>query len=546
MRGFLLQLLLLLPAIVAAFAPARLGRPLSSRPQLFRRNQQEESTEETSNKSGIPFFGRLMRQNDEKKEVVAPVASEDEPPSAAAVTTVVVEQPTPLQQAQALRAQAEKARLEAERLDAELTLQKIGRLEKELAHAQAKGEATEDVQREMELLRAKMRGEAPREQQTVSNASAVTTVNERPARYQSVKGLPVDPYDPAKVEERRKEFEQSPDFLKKSILAMIGMEFSENLNTTEVAVQLDKMRRMDFSPRPRPTFTLEEVRETEQRISSGWTQSLLDSRLTNAAGGNTTELALLVLEFDHYSSQDMALLEGQMEDIITMVDGLGQALNMSTYDVAIEAMYPKCTRKDQQPTEAQVQQFIADILPKTKFSTSSKPIPVAGGFLIQGASRASNGDELIESIEGALEKSSLGDKMTVTLTNDFTVFAGEDDDFDPTSVMGAEDPLLYIMGPDVVREPKPVLLSITSALGLATTWYLSLYPFLLNSGIAQRVDEELALADANMNPDLAWLTDLSVPLFTTFVAIQLFHEAAHRIVAAFYGVRPTLERFARV
>ena len=121
-----------------------------------------------------------------------------------------------------------------------------------------------------------------------------------------------------------------------------------------------------------------------------------------------------------------------------------------------------------------------------------------------------------------------------------------DDDFDPTSVMGAEDPLLYVMGPDVVREPKPVLLSITSALGLATTWYLSLYPFLLNSGIAQRVDEELALADANMNPDLAWLTDLSVPLFTTYVAIQLFHEAAHRIVAAFYGVRPTLERFARV
>jgi hypothetical protein len=52
----------------------------------------------------------------------------------------------------------------------------------------------------------------------------------------------------------------------------------------------------------------------------------------------------------------------------------------------------------------------------------------------------------------------------------------------------------------------------------------------------KRAEEQMQLTDANMAYDLTWLTDLSLPLFATFVGIQLAHEVGHRVVAAAYGV----------
>ena len=97
-------------------------------------------------------------------------------------------------------------------------------------------------------------------------------------------------------------------------------------------------------------------------------------------------------------------------------------------------------------------------------------------------------------------------------------------------------PILYVTAPDIARERQRVALSLTSGLGLATSWYLSIYPFLLNPDISKRVEGQLELADASMGYDLNWLTDLSVPLFVSFLGIQLAHEAAHRLVAANYDV----------
>jgi len=52
----------------------------------------------------------------------------------------------------------------------------------------------------------------------------------------------------------------------------------------------------------------------------------------------------------------------------------------------------------------------------------------------------------------------------------------------------------------------------------------------------KRAEEQMQLTDANMAYDLTWLTDMSLPLFATFVVIQLAHEVGHRVVAAAYGV----------
>lgn len=96
-------------------------------------------------------------------------------------------------------------------------------------------------------------------------------------------------------------------------------------------------------------------------------------------------------------------------------------------------------------------------------------------------------------------------------------------------------PVLFVAGPDVAREPQYLLRVAITSLGIATAWYGSLAPFLANAKVMDRATAAMELADAGMPVDLAWLTDLSVPLFLAYMALQLSHEAAHAAVAKAKG-----------
>jgi membrane-associated protease RseP (regulator of RpoE activity) len=568
-----------------------------SRLYFFGRNKDDDEASEADNTDKkSPFFARFgigkneneddsedkaSEQNSKVHETVAAVATvaNDEvekeqgftsgplPRTSRAPKRVVDANLSPLEQAAALQAQAKKIRLEAEKQDAELTLAKITKLEKEIAHAKRHKESHDDavvesLQRELQALEAKMRGEAPapvirsKPLSSKSESGAVSGTTDIAAKV-ATRAMPENGFsatvsmaeDPAEalqsLDELTKFIENSPKFMKKALAAQVELDYAdvETLNTTEMALRVDKMRRLDFSfsARPKPRFTLEEVNAKKKELSKGWAKSLLDPRLTSAASGNETELALLALEYEYYNKGGMVLSQDHLSEMSQDDEFIAQivsAVNKSAVDSSIETLFPKCTRKEgQAPTMAQVQRLITDVLPKAKFSSTSKPEPVAGGFVIRGINKAENGDELIEAIDKQLTKyPNLADKLSVLYTNDFTVFAStevESDEFNFDDV----EPILYVTGPNIVREPRRVLLSLTSALGIASSWYLSLYPFLLNPALSKRVDEQLALADANMTPDLTWLTDLSLPLFTTFVSIQLIHEIAHRAVAAFYDIK---------
>jgi hypothetical protein len=558
-----------------------------------------EDDKDSNKSSRVPFFARWGKsaadsKSDSSDTVVA--TTEESPVSDAipSVAVAVVEAPTPspppsppvivedsrpkytppvdetltmspVEKAQYLKAQAEKARLEAERMDAELTLQKITRLEREIEHAKAKDKDIDDLQRDMDALRAKLRGEAPKPVMavkpttsaatstykksltttpTTSSSSSSSTISKRiddnEPRYSTMATPVPEPENEATLREMEHVVREAPDFIKAGLAAQVGLEVlgADPMNATEIAIRLEKLRRLDYSYAAnltRPSFTMAEIEDKKQELQKGWVKKFLPDALTAAANGNETELALLALEYEFFS---LGAGQENFEKWATTVDDdqlLMMIFNKTAIDGSIETLYPKCTRKEGQvPTEAQVQRLITDVLPKASFSTSSKPEAVAGGYIIRGVSRAKNGDDLIEKIEQQLVKSSLKDKMTVLYTNDFTVFS----EFDEEPLMlDDQPPILYVTGPDIVREPRRVLLSITTALGLATTWYLSVYPFLLNPAISKRVDEQLALADAGMNPDLTWLTDLTFPLFITFIGIQLMHEVGHRIVASSKGVR---------
>lgn len=464
---------------------------------------------------------------------------------------------SPAEKAAALRAQAEKMRLEAERMDVELTLNKITKLEKKLTHAKAKetkGEGADldssvaDLRRELEILAKKMNGEAPPKASTTITApkpametkvqsSTATTDKKGPSeRMQNI----IEPFSETAFQETKDAINDGPPFLIKTLATQVGMEFNDvaDVNTTELALRLDKMNRLDFSfsGLPRPTFSQKDIDRKMELLKELKRQGVVDKRLLEGANGNETELALLSLEQDYYSAMNTDWSETKIAKIIQGEEWLKPIVDMvnkTVVDTTIETLYPQCMRKEGQiPTMPQMQQLISDVLPKASFSVTSKPEPVEGGYVIRGTNKNKNGDVLIEAIDKQLAKSSLGDKMTVLFANDFTIFSKEnveDIDFD-------EAPILYVTGPDVVREPRRILLAVVSSLGIASAWYLSIYPFLLNPALSQRVEQDLALVDANMAPDLSWLTDLSIPLFYTFFGIQLLHDFAHKAVAASYGV----------
>jgi hypothetical protein len=477
---------------------------------------------------------------------------------------------SPAAKAVALRAQAEQMRLEAERMDVELTLKKITKLERELTYAKAKeakgGQGADwessvaDLRKELDLLANKMSGDAaaaaPKASATVAAArrpvvemkeravggNAVTTTATTSAGKgpsEKMKNI-IEPFSETAFQETKDAIKDGPSFLIKTLATQVGMDFSDvkDVNTTELALRLDKMNRLDFSysDLPRPTFSQKDIDRKMEMMKELKKKGVVDKRLLEGAKDNDTELALLSLEQDYYSGMTTDWSMDKIANIIQGEDWLKPVLDMvnkTAVDTTIESLYPQCMRKEgQTPTMPQVQQLISDVLPKASFAATSKPEPVEGGYVIRGTNKLENGDLLIEAIDKLLAKTSLGEKMTVLYTNDFTIFGKEnleEIDFD-------EEPILYITGPDVVREPRRILLSVVSALGIASAWYLSIYPFLLNPALSQRVEQDLALVDASMSPDLSWLTDLSIPLFYTFFGIQLLHDFAHQAVAASYGV----------
>jgi len=513
--------------------------------------------DQPNEKKSSTFFGRLKRQKGVETVEVATVEKIEASP--------VKESEDPAAMAKTLRAQAERARLEAERMDAELTLQKIEKLERELVQAKNKGDSVEDLQRQLDNLQAKLRGEPPKPVVAKTTAErriadkdtdvVVNDTNTPPATISSSTSYLGD-LEFQDLEETIELVERSPGFIRKLMASIVELEYDTkaDLNKTEIAVRLSKMATADYSysSLSKPVFTKEQISEAAKKIDEKSSDLGYPSNFVKLAEGNVTKLAEYALEYEYYlnsriGDDDQALqLIAKVGEDEEWMQGLLSALNQTSVDRSIETLYPKCTRKEgEEPTMAQIQSLAANVLPSAKFSSSSKPEKVLGGYVIRGSHKYESGDDLIEAIDRELAKTSLGDKMTVLYTPDFTVFAQADEDdfdldlFDPAEI----PPVLYITGPDIARERQQLLLSVTSAFGLATSWYLSIYPFLLNPALAKRVDEQLVLADASMSYDLAWLTDLSVPLFLTFIGIQLSHELAHRVVGSFSDMKLSAPTF---
>lgn len=472
----------------------------------------------------------------------------------------------------------------------------------------------EDLQEQLDALQAKLRGEPVpvKAYGETTKPAATTTTSASSTSEESSKELlateekkkprtgPIAEVDDAAVLKAaaiiaksepdffsqvrtEKELDTLPGFLVNVIAPFYGMKNS-NVDRKELLKRGNMAKELDYSffEIDPPSYDQSDILEKRLKIVECDKTNLKDgvselkaipsradlSALDNAvvvtkkmlekADGNTTQLAIYSLDYDYFMFSNIEKVIDQGADIV-----ISELFQNSSY---FGSMYPKCVtsreeNKDddyvsEEPTEAQMDTLTKTILPAIKFSSSSKPTKVPGGYAITGSHKFEDGDKLIEAIDNEIAKSrpNLKDQMTVLYTPSYgplnqDLGQGTMDinslmaDPDVLELFAESEPILYVTGPTIVRDANSFGLTFTSILGLATAWYLSVYPFLLNDQIAGRIDADLQLVEANLQPDLSYLTELSIPLFVSFMGIQLVHEAAHRLTAMSKGVKLSVPVF---
>jgi len=389
------------------------------------------------------------------------------------------------------------------------------------------------------------------------------------------------------MEERVQQFQQAPEFMKILVAKTMGFGVNEGtpgsvdrLNATDIVQKMfddgvdydniaDSASGFEFTDESdigkilekagfeadtgntMPVFTeeqiqtkLEELEDVPQFIKdiANSTFKFVDNDALNETG-----LALAILEdeweqeqrkkeqkgffglFGGDEAKGDAGKDGDRGSFSKLFSERREEVEKSELSFMMESLYPNSSRKEgEAPDKKLVDTFLNDIVATTKaFSPSEKAVAVPGGWIIRGKNECKSGGELIEKLDKRMANDArLRDNISVFLLKE--PFPDPDSQtFDPFDWPQC----LFVAGPSVARDPQVLLRTGISSLGIATVWYGSIYPFLANSKLLDRATESMDLADAGMPTDLSWLSEMSIPLFLTFMALQAVHEIAHVAVA---------------
>ncbi|KAK1744814.1 zinc metalloprotease (family M50) [Skeletonema marinoi] len=423
--------------------------------------------------------------------------------------------------AEQLRAQAARIRLEAEKRTVELTLEKIEKLNTQLELMKKKEDVDAKSQKslEEELLRLKS--------QLITNDKGNQTGGTSCSScQQSINSCEVDTlynlnrYEA--LEERVQKFNEAPEFMRILVAKIAGFGVDDKnpgavnrLNVTDIVLKLyddnideskGEARKMlerhmnNLGMMGTNQVTKEQIQEKVEELDQ------IPTFLKNIYSKefNDTEMALMLLEEEYNDKNKKGGFFGMFGDnqkgdigkdgermdvgdsgafsrLFSPDDALnGTAAGKKGGDLPfmIESLYPKSTRKeDETPDKRLVDAFLNDVVASTNsFIQAVNQCQCQGDI---------SGGELIDKL----------DKRVATdarLREKITFFLLKDPFPDPED--GLVDPF---------------------------NW-----PQLLD-----KANEAMDLSDAGMPVDMSWLSDMSIPLFLTFIALQLVHEVAHLAVA---------------
>ena len=205
---------------------------------------------------------------------------------------------------------------------------------------------------------------------------------------------------------------------------------------------------------------------------------------------------------------------GSSMNVTSSLNGI-PGMPQNEVDFMMNSLYPKTTRKEgETPDQKTLSMFLNDVVAPTKaFTPTSDPISVSGGYIVRGKNTCKSGDELIEKLDRRIANDArLRDKISFFILKD--PFPNpEEQMLDPLNW----PQVLFVAGPNVARDSEVVLRTIISAFGIATAWYGSIYPFLSNPKLLDKATESMELADAGMQTDLSWLSEMSSEFSTELI-----------------------------
>jgi hypothetical protein len=205
---------------------------------------------------------------------------------------------------------------------------------------------------------------------------------------------------------------------------------------------------------------------------------------------------------------------GSSMNVTSSLNGI-PGMPQNEVDFMMNSLYPKTTRKEgETPDQKTLSMFLNDVVAPTKaFTPTSDPISVSGGYIVRGKNTCKSGDELIEKLDRRIANDArLRDKISFFILKD--PFPNpEEQMLDPLNW----PQVLFVAGPNVARDSEVVLRTIISAFGIATAWYGSIYPFLSNPKLLEKATESMELADAGMQTDLSWLSEMSSEFSTELI-----------------------------
>ena len=454
-----------------------------------------------------------------------------------------------ISEAEKLRSQARAMRLEAQKREVKLTLEKIEKVTSRLNRLKTQEDVDPKDKKslEEELTRLKSQlitdekgrlkpassSSAPKAQRALSDSSQVGAgTDDRPAVLTQ-----------QELERRVQLYEESPEFMKVLVAKVIGYGVDDatsgsvnKLNSTAIVEKLWKdevdyekiITQQDFpnesdkenaralleraytNSNGESEFTDEQIKAKVDELDDlpGFVRGLYNNVM------NDTEMAVKILEDERDSKTNKGGPFGllNINDKGSGLFGERNETDQSDLSFMVESLFPKSTRKeDSTPDEKKVDAFLSDVVvPSKAFSPTSKPLPVAGGWVVRGKNLCSSGDELIEK----LDRKFAGDAR---LRDSISFFLVKDPFPDPEEQMRNPTDwpqVLFVTGPDVARDPQMVLRSLVSSLGIATAWYGSIYPFLINTKLFDKAQEAMTLADSGMSTGKR---SLSPPIVTVFL-----------------------------
>lgn len=375
-------------------------------------------------------------------------------------------------------------RLQAEKENAELTLSKIRVLEEDMAKGKFEDDpaAGADAKVQMEALMKRLDGEDSAPAAVISDQKNDDFVSEEDVK--KLKGI---------VSEEMFTNIFSGGNMTKVTSRKVNRKQLDAVTDDEITVFNDWWQKF-------PGFVKDMIAQ-----SSG----LEDSSTITSINRTTVEL--------FYTEEETEFL-GDLGGVVNITE-------RTEIEAIVESIFPRSMWKDGRgPSEVDVDRYLDDYLNSTVFNRASKKEAIPGGFLVSGTNRlkSASADEMMDILTADLAKSPLSEKLAC-----FYI-----DDPSPRDEMQIEtgslnDPVLLIVATPLAERNNSLALAGITAVGLASAWVYSIGTFGNNQAIMDRLQEQNAVGDANLD----WFLGMPLPAAFGIVAVAASSAVAKFIVA---------------